>query len=79
MMWMILDPNVNTGMWLMLPLYLTYIPFVLFEIYLILTNKRELARKLAFPILILSIGVDLVEYYIQAKLFFYEYSKTFMD
>ena len=67
--WMFINPNVNTGMWLMLPLYLTYIPFVLFEIYLILTKKRELARKLAFPILILSIGVDLVEYYIQAKLF----------
>ncbi len=69
MHWMFLSPNVNTGMWLMLPLYLTYIPFVMFEIYLILTNKRELAKKLAFPILIMSIGVDLVEYYIQAKLF----------
>ena len=69
MLWMFKTPNVSTGMWLMLPLYLTYIPFVLFEIYLILTNKRELAKKLAFPILLLSIGVDLVEYYIQAKLF----------
>ncbi len=69
MHWMFLTPNVNTGMWLMLPLYLTYIPFVMFEIYLILTNKRELAKKLAFPILVMSIGVDLVEYYIQAKLF----------
>ncbi|WP_294963631.1 hypothetical protein [Sulfurimonas sp.] len=69
MIWMFLDPNYNTGMWLMLPLYSIYIPFVLFEIYLILTNKRELARKLALPILLLSIGVDLVEYYIQAKLF----------
>lgn len=69
MHWMFLSPNVNTGMWLMLPLYLTYIPFVMFEIYLILTNKRELAKKLAFPILVMSIGVDLVEYYIQAKLF----------
>lgn len=69
MIWMFLDPNVNAGMWLMLPLYFTYIPFVLFEIYLVLTNKRDLAKKLAFPILIMSIGVDLVEYYIQAKLF----------
>lgn len=69
MIWMFLDPNYNTGMWLMLPLYSIYIPFVLFEIYLILTNKRELARKLALPILLLSIGVDLIEYYIQAKLF----------
>lgn len=67
--WMFLDPNVNTGMWLMLPLYCTYIPFVLFEIYLILTEKRDLAKKLAFPILLLSICVDLIEYYIQAKLF----------
>ncbi len=67
--WMFLSPNVSTGMWLMLPLYLTYIPFVLFEIYLVLTKKRELAKKLAFPLLVMSIGVDLIEYYIQAKLF----------
>jgi hypothetical protein len=67
--WMLLDPNMGAGMWMMLPLYCTYIPFVLFEIYLILTKKRELAKRLALPILILSIGVDLVEYYIQAKLF----------
>ncbi len=69
MLSMFTSPNVNAGMWLMLPLYSVYIPFVLFEIYLILTNKRELARKLALIILIMSIGVDLVEYYIQAKLF----------
>lgn len=69
MLSMITSPNMNAGMWLMLPLYLTYIPFVMFEIYLILTKRRELAKKLALPILILSIGVDLVEYYIQAKLF----------
>ncbi len=69
MIWMVLSPNINAGMWLMLPLYCIYIPFVLFEIYLILTNKREWAKRLALPILILSIGVDLVEYYVQAKLF----------
>ncbi len=69
MHWMLLTPNMTAGMWLMLPLYCTYIPFVLFEIYLILTNKREWAKRLALPILVLSIGVDLVEYYIQAKLF----------
>ncbi len=69
MHWMLVTPNVKAGMWLMLPLYCTYIPFVLFEIYLLLTNKRELAKRLALPILVLSIGVDLVEYYIQAKLF----------
>ncbi len=69
MFWMILTPNVNAGMWMMLPLYCIYIPFVLFEIYLLLTNKRELAKRLALPVLILSIGVDLIEYYIQGKLF----------
>ena len=67
--WMVLTPNFKAGMWLMLPLYCTYIPFVLFEIYLIITNKREWARRLALPILILSLGIDLIEYYIQAKLF----------
>lgn len=67
--WMLLTPNMKTAMWLMLPLYCTYIPFVLFEIYLLLTNKRDLARRLALPILVMSIGVDVVEYYIQAKLF----------
>jgi hypothetical protein len=69
MHWMLLTPNFNAGMWLMLPLYCTYIPFVLFEIYLILTNNRDWAKRLALPILILSLCVDLVEYYIQAKLF----------
>jgi hypothetical protein len=69
MHWMLLTPNLKAGMWLMLPLYCTYIPFVLFEIYLILTNKRDWARRLALPILILSLGIDLIEYYIQAKLF----------
>ncbi len=69
MYWMLLTPNVTTGMWLMLPLYCIYIPFVLFEIYLILTNKREWARKMALPILVLSIGIDLIEYYVQGKLF----------
>ena len=69
MHWMLLTPNFNAGMWLMLPLYCTYIPFVFFEIYLLLTNKRDWARRLALPILVLSIGVDLIEYYIQAKLF----------
>ncbi len=69
MHWMFLTPNLKAGMWLMLPLYCTYIPFVLFEIYLILTKKRDWARRLALPILILSLGIDLIEYYIQAKLF----------
>ena len=69
MLSMLTTPNVNAGMWLMLPLYLTYIPFVIFEIYLLITNKREWAKKLALPVLLLSVGVDITEYFIQAKLF----------
>lgn len=66
---MFLTPNFGSGMWLMLPLYGIYIPFVLFEIYLLITNKRAWVKKIAFTILLLSIVVDLAEYYIQAKLF----------
>ena len=69
MHWMFLTPNVGAGMWLMLPLYAIYIPFVLFEIYLLLTKNRTWARKIAIGILILSIVIDIIEYYIQAKLF----------
>ncbi len=69
MLSMLTSPNFNAGMWLMLPLYLTYIPFVLFEIYLLITNKREWAKRLALIVLLLSVGVDIVEYFIQAKLF----------
>ena len=66
---MLKSPNFNAGMWLMLPLYFTYIPFVLFEIYLLITNKRAWAKRLALVVLLLSVGVDIVEYFIQAKLF----------
>jgi hypothetical protein len=69
MLWMLFTPNMQAPIWMMFPLYLFYIPFVLFEIYLLITNKRTLARKLALPIMFLSIGVDLIEYYIQASLF----------
>jgi len=69
MQWMFITPNIGAGMWLMLPLYLVYIPFVLFEIYLLLTKNRTWARKIAIGILILSIIIDIIEYYIQAKLF----------
>ncbi len=69
MHWMFLTPNIRAGMWLMLPLYTVYIPFVLFEIYLLITNKHDWAKKVAYGILILSIMIDLIEYYIQAKLF----------
>lgn len=69
MHWMLLTPNFNSAMWLMLPLYCIYIPFVFFEIYLLLTNKRDWAKRLALPILILSLVFDVIEFSIQAKLF----------
>jgi hypothetical protein len=69
MQWMFLTPNLTAGMWLMLPLYTIYIPFVIFEIYLIISKKTEWAKKIAYGILFLSVIIDLVEYYIQAKLF----------
>lgn len=69
MHWMFLTPNIKAGMWLMLPLYLIYIPFVMLEIYLLITKNQTWAKKIAYGILILSIVIDLIEYYIQAKLF----------
>ncbi len=69
MHWMFITPNIRAGMWLMLPLYVVYIPFVLFEIYLLITNRHDWAKRVAFGILLLSIVIDLIEYYIQAKLF----------
>lgn len=63
------SPNVEAGMWLMGPLYLTYIPFVLVEIYFLLTNKRELAKKIAIPLLVVGLGIDVIEFYIQGYLF----------
>ena len=67
--WMFLSPRYNSGMWLMLPLYLVYIPIILFEIYLLLSEHKELAKKMALPILVLSLAVELLEFYVQAKLF----------
>lgn len=67
--WMFLSPQFNSGMWLMLPLYIIYIPLVMLEIYLLLSHRDNKARKLAFPILILSLIVDFTEFYIQSKLF----------
>ncbi len=69
MHWMFLTPNIGAGMWLMLPLYMVYIPFVIFEIYLLITKNSKWAKNIAFVILILSIVIDIIEYYIQAKLF----------
>ena len=66
---MFLSPQLSSGMWLMMPLYAVYIPVVMFEIYLLLTKKDCWVKKLAIPILVLSILVELVEFYVQAKLF----------
>jgi len=67
--WMFLTPRFSSGMWLMLPLYIIYIPLVIVEIYLILSHKDSWAKKLALPILILSLLMEFVEFYVQAKLF----------
>jgi hypothetical protein len=69
MLWMLLTPNMGSGMWLMLPLYIIYIPFVMFEIYLLKTDKKKMVKKIAFVILLLGIFIDIAEYYIQARLF----------
>ena len=69
MHWMFLTPNFGAGMWLMLPLYAIYIPFVAFEIYLIITKNKIWTKKIAIAILLLSIIIDIIEFYIQAKLF----------
>jgi hypothetical protein len=67
--WMILNPQPQSGMWLMLPLYSIYIPFTFIEIYFLITNKRDLARKMAGVLVILGIIIDLAEFYIQGILF----------
>ena len=67
--WIILSPQLGSGMWLMLPLYIVYIPLVMLEIYLLLKKKEEEIRKVAWIILTISIVIEFVEFYIQAKLF----------
>ncbi len=67
--WMVLNPQLHSGMWMMLPLYSVYIPFTLIEIYFLITNKRDLARKLAGVLVILGIIIDIIEFYIQGILF----------
>ena len=67
--WMLLNPQLSSGMWLMMPLYVVYIPLVMFEIYLILSHKDSWVKKVALLILILSLIVEFVEFYVQAKLF----------
>jgi len=67
--WMILNPQPHSGMWMMLPLYSIYIPFTFIEIYFLITDKKELARKMAGVLVILGIIIDLIEFYIQGILF----------
>jgi len=66
---MFLTPQFSSGMWLMMPLYTLYIPLILFEIYLIISKKDCWAKKMAVPILIVGLMVEIVEFYVQAKLF----------
>ncbi|MDQ7046002.1 MAG: polysulfide reductase [Sulfurimonas sp.] len=67
--WMVLNPQYGSGMWLMLPLYMVYIPLVILEIYLILNHHKEWIKKIAFMIIVVGVLVEFVEFYIQAKLF----------
>jgi hypothetical protein len=67
--YMILNPQPHSGMWMMLPLYSLYIPFTFVEIYFLMTNKRELSKKLALPLVIIGLGIDFAEFYIQGILF----------
>jgi len=67
--YMILNPQPQSGMWLMLPLYAVYIPFTFVEIYFLMTNKRELAKKLALPLVVIGLLIDTAEFYIQGLLF----------
>jgi Ni/Fe-hydrogenase subunit HybB-like protein len=67
--YMFLNPQPQSGMWLMLPLYSIYIPFTFVEIYFLMTNKRELAKKLALWLVIIGLGIDFGEFYIQGMLF----------
>ena len=67
--WMILNPQPQSGIWLMMPLYAVYIPFTFIEIYFLLTNNKEMAKKFALILVITGIVIDLIEFYIQGLLF----------
>lgn len=67
--WMVLSPQYGSGMWLMMPLYIVYIPLVMLEIYLILNHQAAWIKKVAFMIIIVGVLVEFVEFYVQAKLF----------
>jgi Ni/Fe-hydrogenase subunit HybB-like protein len=66
---MFLHPQLHSGMWMMLPLYLIYIPFTIIEIYFMMTTNREKARKVAGILLIVGILIEFAEFYIQSILF----------
>ncbi|MDF1874356.1 polysulfide reductase NrfD [Sulfurimonas sp. SAG-AH-194-I05] len=66
---MLLSPQFSSGMWLMLPLYTVYVPLVILEIYLVLSHKDAWIKKIAYAIIILSLLVEVIEFYVQAKLF----------
>lgn len=67
--WMFINPQPGSGMWRMLPLYMIYIPFTIVEIYFLLTHNRDLARKVAIPIVVIGILIEIAEFVIQAGLF----------
>ena len=67
--WMGLNPQPQSGMWMMAPLYAVYIPFTFIEIYFLLTNKKDLARKVAGVLVIMGLFIDVIEFYIQGILF----------
>jgi len=66
---MLLSPKFTSGMWLMLPLYMIYIPLIVFKIYLTLSHKEQWSKQITIFILIVSLLVEIVEFYVQAKLF----------
>ena len=66
---MLLSPRFTSGMWLMLPLYMVYIPLIMLKIYLTLAKKTKWSKQLSVFILIFSLLVEFVEFYVQAKLF----------
>ena len=67
--WMVLNPQPQSGMWLMMPLYAIYIPFTFIEIYFLLTNNKAMVKKFAIVLVIVGIIIDLIEFYIQGLLF----------
>ena len=66
---MFLTPRFTSGMWLMLPLYMVYIPLIILEIYLILSHKDSWIKKIALLILFVGLMIEFIEFFVQAKLF----------